>query len=92
VLTRIFEKYGEVIRSYSIRNPNGKSKGFGFVSFASSQIAQSIVRQGYIKTPDDTLIYCEAYQKNNGKEQSPEPLDPINGQFGARFSLQNGSS
>lgn len=68
MLTRIFEQYGEVIRSYSIRDASGKSKGFGFVSFANTRVAQGIVQSGAVPTPEGNLIHCEAYQKNIGKE------------------------
>lgn len=71
-LTEMFSEYGDVQNACVMRDQNGKSKGFGFVSFVNPECAekatQAVYAQAMKSSEDETdvpkLFCCEAKSKS----------------------------
>ena len=44
-LLQLFTRFGKIISAKVMRDPNGKSKGFGFVSFSKAEDAGDAMRE-----------------------------------------------
>ena len=47
-VARIFEQFGKVLSYYSVKFPNGLSKGFGFLEFVDRGVAGEVARRGRV--------------------------------------------
>ena len=86
LLNKIFSRYGRVTKAYIIRDRFTKSRGFGFVSFHDTFVAQNLVRMGFVMTPDTTRIFCEPYEKNS--RERPKLIKPISHQKNSQQFLK----
>jgi len=62
-LTDLFEKYGKISSVKVMKAEDGKSKGFGFVSFDTPEEAQTAVDDLNGKEMDGKPVYCGRAQK-----------------------------
>merc|ERR1711976_173458 len=62
-LTDLFEKYGKISSVKVMKAEDGKTKGFGFVSFETPEEAQSAVDDLNGKDMDGKTVYCGRAQK-----------------------------
>jgi len=62
-LTDLFEKYGKISSVKVMKAEDGKSKGFGFVSFDTPEEAQTAVDDLNNKEMDGKTVYCGRAQK-----------------------------
>merc|ERR1719367_1913768 len=62
-LTDLFEKYGKISSVKVMKAEDGKTKGFGFVSFETPEEAQTAVDDLNGKDMDGKTVYCGRAQK-----------------------------
>jgi len=62
-LRTMFELYGKIISAKVMFDVNGKSRGFGFVSFEEPQAAESAVTDLNMKDVGGKSLYCGRAQK-----------------------------
>merc|ERR1712209_255695 len=62
-LNEMFEKYGKISSVKIMKSEDGKSKGFGFVSFDTPEEAQTAVDDLNNKEMDGKTVYCGRAQK-----------------------------
>ena len=63
-----FETFGKIISAVIMRDENGNSKGFGFVSFKEEDAASAAVENLNGKTINDKVIYVGRAQKKAERE------------------------
>ncbi|TKR87736.1 hypothetical protein L596_012088 [Steinernema carpocapsae] len=67
-LRMLFENFGEIASCVVAKNPEGKSKGFGFVAFknrSSAQAAIQMMHQAYIK--NGRILFVAQFQKKEDR-------------------------
>lgn len=67
--TKLFEEYGSVISATITRDENGKSRGFGFVNFASHESAAQAVDELNDKDFHGKNLYVGRAQKKHEREE-----------------------
>lgn len=67
--TKLFEPYGEVVSATITRDENGKSRGFGFVNFASHESAAKAVEELNDKEFHGKNLYVGRAQKKHEREE-----------------------
>ncbi|KAL2444158.1 Polyadenylate-binding protein, cytoplasmic and nuclear [Exophiala dermatitidis] len=67
--TKLFEPYGEVVSATITRDENGKSRGFGFVNFASHESAAKAVEELNDKEFHGKKLYVGRAQKKHEREE-----------------------
>jgi polyadenylate-binding protein len=69
-LRTMFELYGKIISAKVMFDVNGKSRGFGFVSFEEPQAAESAVTDLNMKDVGGKSLYCGRAQKKAERKLS----------------------
>ena len=66
----LFKMYGTIVSHAVMKNPDGKSKGFGFVAFDSSQAAESAINglHGYALPISKKKLYVAEAKKRDKRE------------------------
>ena len=74
-LIGLFEKFGKIQEALVIADKyNGKSKGFGFVTFVEEESAKKAVKEMNEKDADGRVLkVSEATPKVEGKEETSKP-------------------
>lgn len=67
--TNLFEQYGPVVSATITRDENGKSRGFGFVNFASHESAAQAVDELNDKDFHGKILYVGRAQKKHEREE-----------------------
>jgi len=68
-LTEFFEKFGKTTSVAIMRNPDGTSKGFGFVCYEKHDDANSAVEKMQSQLFGNKKIWCGPAQKKSEREQ-----------------------
>jgi len=107
-LYNLFKVYGEIFSSKLCQDVNGKSKGFGFVQYTSSETAQKVIAEANGKEYQNRKLLVAPYKKRDRALQIPvtnlyiknlpgtittkENLDKLFEPFGERISVGLGQS
>ena len=67
-LHRHFAQYGEVIESKIIMDEESRSKGYGFVSFSDTKIADRVLDMGHIYFQNKRITVASAIRKKHPDE------------------------
>lgn len=65
----IFEKFGEITSATLSRDPDGKSRGFGFVNYSTHESAQAAVEEMNDKEVRSQKLYVGRAQKKHEREE-----------------------
>lgn len=65
----IFEKFGEITSATLSRDPDGKSRGFGFVNYSTHESAQAAVEEMNDKEVRTQKLYVGRAQKKHEREE-----------------------
>ncbi|KAL2871036.1 polyadenylate-binding protein [Aspergillus lucknowensis] len=65
----LFEKFGEITSATLSRDPEGKSRGFGFVNFSTHDSAQAAVEEMNDKEVRSQKLYVGRAQKKHEREE-----------------------
>ena len=71
-LNRLFAQYGEVTTARVVRDPQGRSKGFGFVEMDDAGAAQAIQALNETDVQGRTVVVNQA----RPKEDKPRSFNP----------------
>ena len=67
-LKKLFSTFGTITSAVVMRDANGKSRGFGFVNFQSSDAAAAAVEQLNGTTNDDKVLFVGRAQRKSERE------------------------
>lgn len=65
----IFERFGEITSATLSRDPDGKSRGFGFVNYSTHESAQAAVEEMNDKDVRSQKLYVGRAQKKHEREE-----------------------
>ncbi|EAW08292.1 polyadenylate-binding protein [Aspergillus clavatus NRRL 1] len=66
---KIFEQFGEITSATLSRDPEGKSRGFGFVNYSTHESAQAAVDEMHDKEVKTQKLYVGRAQKKHEREE-----------------------
>eukprot|EP01071_Lankesteria_metandrocarpae_P006890 Lankesteria_metandrocarpae@DN4516_c1_g1_i1.p1 len=66
-LRELFEKFGTITSAKVMRDDNGDSKGFGFVSFLSPDEGTRAVSEMHLKLVEDKPLYVGLHEKRDAR-------------------------
>ncbi|XP_046858793.1 polyadenylate-binding protein 4-like [Xenia sp. Carnegie-2017] len=67
-MKNLFEKFGEIQSMKVMRTEDGKSRGFGFVSYAEPEHASKAVEEINDKEVNGRILYCGRAQKKSERQ------------------------
>merc|ERR1712038_2082613 len=92
-LTEMFEKYGKISSVKIMKSEEGKSKGFGFVSFDTPEEAQVAVDDLNGKDLEGKTLYCGRAQKKAERQaELKKKFDPFGTITSAKVMCEDGRS